>query len=449
MIQEGVARQPDRPTACVAASCREVLLMLDRSMWWIATLAILFTVGTMYADNAGPIRVAVSSLNDHLFRITCTAGEEFGLPPFGTNLVASVSPDGMLLIDAGFASTGAELADTLKRLYDGPRKIIVNTHGHGDHAGGNVNFPDAVIMGHRNTVDQMSGNYYHLPGKPSPSRPTVGFGDTLIMHINGEEVRIIHAPKCHTGGDVYVYFVGSKIVAVGDLIFSDEFPYVDLYAGGSVAGYIAQIQKFIDDFPDDVTFIAAHGRSYTKSDLIEYEHMLAGTTELIRQAAAEGKTARQMAEDSLLADWEDWIGSFATTSMSAWIGTVYQELTDTNMRKPSICEPLTAKLVAGTADDAVGEYHRLKSTAAGTYNFGEAQLNMLGYQLLFRNRVDDALRMFRLNIDAYPESFNVYDSYGEALLASGDTANAIINYEKSLELNPDNTNATAVLGKLK
>lgn len=423
--------------------------MRSRSVWWIGMLTILFSVGTMHADNADPIRVAVSSLNDNLYRITCTAGEEFGLPPFGTNLVASVGPDGLLLIDAGFASTGAELADTVKSLYDGPRKIIVNTHGHGDHAGGNVNFPDAVIMGHRNTVDQMSGNYYHLTGSPSPSRPAVGFGDTLIMHINGEEVRIIHAPRCHTDGDVYAYFVGSKIVAVGDLIFSDEFPYVDLYSGGSVTGYINQIQKFIDDFPDDVTFIAAHGRSYTKSDLIEYERMLTGTTELIRQAAAEGKTARQMADDSLLADWKDWIGSFATTSMSGWIGTVYLELTDTNMRKPSVCEPLTDILVTGNANDAVSEYHRLKSAEPGTYNFGEAQLNMLGYQLLFRNRVDDALRMFRLNIDAYPESFNVYDSYGEALLASGDTANAIINYKKSLELNPDNTNATAVLEKLR
>jgi len=405
--------------------------------------------GVSFADDTVPVRVVVSPLNDHLYQITCTAGEEFGLPPFGTNLVASIGADGLLLIDAGFASTGAELAETLKTLYDGPRQIIIDTHSHGDHAGGNVHFPEAVIMAHRNAFEQLSGDYYNLPGKPAGNRPMIGFGDTTIMNFNGEEVRIVHAPACHTSGDVYAYFTESRIAAVGDLFFSDEFPYIDLNARGSVAGYIEQIQRFIDGFPDDVTFIAAHGRHYSKPDLVAYRDMLIGTTGAIRQAAAGGKSAKQMVDDSLLATWADWEGSFPTTTTPAWIGTVAFEASDPNLRKSSICEPLTKALVSGTAGDAVAEYRRLKSNAPDTYDFGEAQLNMLGYQLMFRNRLDDALAIFRLNIEEYPESFNVYDSYGEALLATGDTANAVINYTKSLELNPDNTNATVVLEKLK
>ncbi|MDH4156173.1 MAG: alpha/beta fold hydrolase [candidate division Zixibacteria bacterium] len=75
----------------------------------------------------------------------------------------------------------------------------------------------------------------------------------------------------------------------------------------------------------------------------------------------------------------------------------------------------------------------------------ESRLNQLGYQSLLSGNINGALALFELAVDIYPGSFNVYDSYGEALLASGDTAQAITNYKRSLELNPNNTNATQVL----
>ncbi len=140
---------------------------------------------------------------------------------------------------------------------------------------------------------------------------------------------------------------------------------------------------------------------------------------------------------------------FPTNNLEAWTRTVYNEESGWGDGKPSICEPLTKALAEGSVEDALLCYSRLKSTEADNYDFGEAHLNMLGYQLLMRERVDDALRIFALNVEAYPASSNVYDSYGEALLAHGDTAQSIINYEKSLELNPDNTNATEVLKQLR
>ncbi|UCC43836.1 MAG: hypothetical protein JSU65_12045 [Candidatus Zixiibacteriota bacterium] len=258
----------------------------------------------------------------------------------------------------------------------------------------------------------------------------------------------MYTPNCHTQGDVYVHFTGSGIVAAGDLFFPDEIPYVDLLDNGTVVGYAARIRSFIKDFPDDVVFIAAHGRAYSKDDLREYDHMLTETTRLIQEAAAAGKAADEMIQDSLLADWEEWRGQFATTSLEAWIQTVFIEATGGLDSRPSVCEPLTQALVEGDVEDAIRQYHDLKATEPDTYNFGEEQLNILGYQLIARQRIDDAAEVFRLNAEAYPESFNVYDSYGEALMLKGDTAQSIVNYEKSLELNPDNTNATEMLKRL-
>jgi acetyl esterase/lipase/TolA-binding protein len=80
--------------------------------------------------------------------------------------------------------------------------------------------------------------------------------------------------------------------------------------------------------------------------------------------------------------------------------------------------------------------------------FREATLNNLGYRLIQKGRAQDALEVFRLNTEAYPQSFNTYDSLAEAYMLLGDKKLAIENYRKSLELNPKNTNAVPMLERL-
>jgi len=80
--------------------------------------------------------------------------------------------------------------------------------------------------------------------------------------------------------------------------------------------------------------------------------------------------------------------------------------------------------------------------------FQEATLNTLGYRLIQKGRVRDAIEVFRINTEAYPQSFNTYDSLAEAYMIDGDQKLAIENYKKSLELNPKNTNAVPMLERL-
>jgi tetratricopeptide (TPR) repeat protein len=77
------------------------------------------------------------------------------------------------------------------------------------------------------------------------------------------------------------------------------------------------------------------------------------------------------------------------------------------------------------------------------------ELNSLGYQLLKMNKIKEAIEIFKLNVEVYPQSGNVYDSLGEAYMVSGDKELAIRNYERSLELDPKNMNAAEMLKKLK
>ena len=79
----------------------------------------------------------------------------------------------------------------------------------------------------------------------------------------------------------------------------------------------------------------------------------------------------------------------------------------------------------------------------------EQSINNLGYTLLRLKRIDDAVEIFKLNVYEYPESFNVYDSLGESYMVNGDTTLAIEYYEKSIEINPKNTNGMEMLKKLR
>ena len=99
-------------------------------------------------------------------------------------------------------------------------------------------------------------------------------------------------------------------------------------------------------------------------------------------------------------------------------------------------------------EDALELYAKLKAHHAEQYNFAENELNNLGYQLLDRKKTAEAIEIFKLNVSAYPESGNVYDSLAEAYMVHGDNALAIEFYKKSLEKDPSNSNAEGMLTKL-
>jgi CubicO group peptidase (beta-lactamase class C family) len=97
---------------------------------------------------------------------------------------------------------------------------------------------------------------------------------------------------------------------------------------------------------------------------------------------------------------------------------------------------------------AVAEYRDLKAKQPATYDFAEPELNALGYRLMARGKMKEAVEIFKLNVEAYPQGFNTYDSLGEAYMNMNERELAIQNFKKSLELNPKNTSAVENLKKL-
>jgi len=106
------------------------------------------------------------------------------------------------------------------------------------------------------------------------------------------------------------------------------------------------------------------------------------------------------------------------------------------------------QVMAGKFAEAIEAYKKIKREQPNADAVAEERINTLGYGLLQRKQIKEAIAIFKANVDMYPQSANTYDSLGEAYMASGDKEQAVINYKKSLQLNPKNDNAVKILKKL-
>jgi outer membrane protein assembly factor BamD (BamD/ComL family) len=168
--------------------------------------------------------------------------------------------------------------------------------------------------------------------------------------------------------------------------------------------------------------------------------------ELYFLAQARPGALRRMATAAVLFVLTLVMGAgIAVVTLASWVPNVKAAL---DSRK-SIAQTLSATTSSSGIDSAVKQYHDLKSSAPAVYNFDENELNSLGYQFIRANKFKEAIRIFQLNIEAYPQSSNVYDSLAEAYMDDGNKPLAIASYQKSLQLNPRNHNAVVMLQKLK
>ena len=100
----------------------------------------------------------------------------------------------------------------------------------------------------------------------------------------------------------------------------------------------------------------------------------------------------------------------------------------------SIREVLAKDIAENDVEHAIALYRRLKAERASEFHITEGALNILGYELLWAGRVDDAVEILKLTMEEYPNSANTYDSYGDALLAKGDSVNALVNFKKAFAM---------------
>jgi glyoxylase-like metal-dependent hydrolase (beta-lactamase superfamily II) len=159
---------------------------------------------------------------------------------------------------------------------------------------------------------------------PEVGRPIITYDDSVSIHFNGEEVKLMHLPKGHTDGDSIVFFTQSKVVHMGDHFTNGMFPFVDLENGGDVEGYVANVAWALEFLPADVKLIPGHGALATIDDLRTFHKMLTETVDIVRKQMAAGKTLAQIQAGGLPAQYKPFGAFYIDTN--TWIATIHASL---------------------------------------------------------------------------------------------------------------------------
>ena len=233
----------------------------------------------------------------------------------GGNIGASVGPDGTLIIDNQFAPLSDKIATALTNLCGDRPRLVLNTHYHGDHTGGNSEFGrTGDIISHDNVRARLVGQG-NLPGS---ALPVVTYADAVTIHFNGDELALIHLPQGHTDGDTMVWFKGANVLHMGYHLFNGALPYIDPGSGGTVDGYIQNLRTVISDMPADITIIPDHGPIADVATLAECLRVIEETRQTTVSGLDAGKSDVEIAED--LSAFADWGQGFV--SIGRWISII-------------------------------------------------------------------------------------------------------------------------------
>jgi len=280
----------------------------------VVFLVFMEALGLGLSGDSTEIEIKVVKFSDHVYRVTL----DYSLRP---NIGVSAGPDGILSVDTGHQEVASELLSVINGIKEGDIKYIINTHPHGDHAGGNKSCgPNALVIGYKNLEGMVS------KGVLSPGKGKIkggsgkAFDSYYSMNFNGEEIRIIPSPGAHSDSDLIIYFTGSGVIHMGDLLLTQSFPAV----GPNVEKYLEILDMVVDIFPEDTKFIGGHGRDYTMAEVKDYRSMLLDTINIVREGMKSGKSIEDMIKEDVLKDYKSWGVFLEFLNTDTWIKSIYQ-----------------------------------------------------------------------------------------------------------------------------
>ena len=222
----------------------------------------------------------------------------------GGNVGLLVGDDGVLMVDDQFAPLSEKLQAAIKALSSKPIRMLVNTHVHGDHTGGNENFGKlgVGIVAHDNVrLPRAKGGNGAAPS-PALALPVVTYGARMSMHLNGETITIGKLPPAHTDGDSFIHFAKADVIHAGDVFRTTGYPGVDGNNGGTVKGTIETLQALVDMAGPNTKIIPGHGVVSTRDDVAAFRTNTIEAQRRITELIKQGMTVEQVVAANPTAD---------------------------------------------------------------------------------------------------------------------------------------------------
>ena len=240
-----------------------------------------------------------------------------------------VSGDGLLVVDSQFADTAPNLLSGLKERSPRQIDVLINSHHHPDHTGGNGVLRGAAkqIVAHVRSLENQRVQAERAVTQTT--LPDVTFPETWSVTLGDETIRARHWGPAHTGGDVAIHFEQANVVHLGDLLNNRGYPNVDAPAGASVHGWIQVLEKMAPAYPADALYVYGHAEAGhpfigTRPDLLYQRDYFTAVIETARRARREGKAKDELAKVEVLPRFEHFGGIKARLGLALTIA--YDEL---------------------------------------------------------------------------------------------------------------------------
>ena len=212
-----------------------------------------------------------------------------------------VTPDAVLVIDSQFADTAQMFLDGLKTRT--PRKIdlLLNTHHHPDHTGGNKVLRPSVakIVSHQNVPGLQKKQAAAAKTEDAQAYADETFKDGWKVEIGKEKVSAKYYGPGHTSGDAVFFFQQANIVHMGDLMSHQRHPRVDRPAGASIRNWLVSLEKVTKDHNNDTVYIFGHSRvgapvTGPKQDLLALRDYFSAMLDYVQKGITAGKSADEI-----------------------------------------------------------------------------------------------------------------------------------------------------------
>ncbi len=229
----------------------------------------------------------------------------------GGNTAVFITAKGVVVVDTKNPGWGQPILDKIKTLTDKPVTTIINTHTHGDHVSGNVEFPatvDVIVQENTKKYMEQTSAVYGLQTTPPDNifkqnggrgLPKRTFKDTWTMGSGDDQIDLRYFGPAHTGGDAYVIFKKHRVMHAGDTFPTRDLPIMDKNNGGSGLSYSTTLARAAATKDVDTIINGHNPTTTTTADLKLYSEFIADFVTFVQDAKKAGKTI-----DDIVNTWQ-------------------------------------------------------------------------------------------------------------------------------------------------
>jgi len=466
-------------------------MLLRRSLAVFLVLCLPVVISAEESD-LEPVPITLQRISEKVINLRVGDAADFG-HIICNNVLAVSTQKGIIIIDTGYYPHSAFHMRELIQKEFGRQDIayVINTHWHWDHINGNQAFKDAVIIAHENIVPAMKqlekGLQYFInqrkervqdwmntlndapPGSDLELTargwsyahqrfidefeqgfkiiyPAVTFKERLSLDMGDLKLELIHFPGFHSDNDIIIHIPEEKILASGDLFYHSSLPAVNHASVTNILVWLNIIGPLIADTNSVKDIIPGHGELLSYREIKDEWNYISSIYKSVTEARKRGMSFEKTAAELDYETHFSHLNFFAADLRNVYNHKMNLESIWYNNKKPAVTA-LKMLLQENNIDSALQEFNQRYRNNEDFY-INKDEFTDTGYNYFLFGKYTEAAVVLSLTADLFPNDADVRELLGEVHFKAGNMSKAVINYKKSLELNPQNTDIKKKLEKL-